>query len=84
MLEEFFLEVNVYCVLVIGVCDYVNKNGFCLVVFGLFGGIDLVVIFVVVVDVLGKDWVWVVMMLFCYIFSMSLEDVEVEVVVLGV
>lgn len=48
--------------LVIGVRDYVNKNGFSGVVIGFFGGIDSVLMLAIVVDVLGSDWVMVVLM----------------------
>lgn len=64
---DLLKEVSVYSVLVLVVKDYVNKNGFKGVVLGLFGGVDFVLILVVVVDVFGVDWVEVVMMLFCYI-----------------
>lgn len=48
------LEANVYSALVIGVRDYVNKNGFRSVVLGLSGGIDSAVTLAVAVDALVR------------------------------
>lgn len=48
-------------------CDYFGKSGFFGVIIGFFGGIDLVLILCVVVDVLGVEKVCVVMMLLFYI-----------------
>ncbi|KAA1171696.1 NAD+ synthase [Marinobacter salinexigens] len=78
------LEANVYQALVMGVRDYVNKNGFKSVVLGLSGGIDSAVTLAVAVDALGKDRVRAVMMPFRYTSSMSLEDAEAEAVALDV
>ncbi|TNE71466.1 MAG: NAD+ synthase [Gammaproteobacteria bacterium] len=78
------LEENVYDALVVGVRDYVNKNGFKSVVLGLSGGIDSAVTLAVAVDALGKDRVRAVMMPFRYTSSMSLEDAEAEAVALDV
>jgi NAD+ synthase (glutamine-hydrolysing) len=72
------LEENVYRALVMGVRDYVNKNGFRSVVLGLSGGIDSAVTLAVAVDALGKERVRAVMMPFRYTSSMSLEDAEAE------
>ena len=68
----------VYQVLVQGVRDYVNKNGFRGVVLGLSGGIDSALTVAVAVDALGADRVEAVMMPFRYTSSMSLEDAEAE------
>ncbi len=78
------LEANVYQALVMGVRDYVNKNGFKSVVLGLSGGIDSAVTLAVAVDALGKERVRAVMMPFRYTSSMSLEDAEAEARALGV
>jgi NAD+ synthase (glutamine-hydrolysing) len=78
------LEANVYNALVVGVRDYVNKNGFKSVVLGLSGGIDSAVTLAVAVDALGNDRVRAVMMPFRYTSSMSLEDAEAEAHALGV
>lgn len=78
------LEANVYRALVLGVRDYVNKNGFRSVVLGLSGGIDSAVTLAVAVDALGPERVRAVMMPFRYTSGMSLEDAEAEAVALGV
>ena len=78
------LEANVYRALVLGVRDYVNKNGFRSVVLGLSGGIDSAVTLAVAVDALGPERVRAVMMPFRYTSGMSLEDAEAEALALGV
>lgn len=78
------LEDNVYKALVLGVRDYVNKNGFKSVVLGLSGGIDSAVTLAVAADALGADRVRAVMMPFRYTSGMSIEDAEAEAVALGV
>lgn len=83
-LREPSLEQNIYNALVIGVRDYVNKNGFRSTVLGLSGGIDSAVTLAVAVDALGADRVRAVMMPFRYTSSMSLEDAEAEATALGV
>jgi NAD+ synthase (glutamine-hydrolysing) len=74
----------VYQVLVQGVRDYINKNGFRGVVLGLSGGIDSALTVAVAVDALGADRVEAVMMPFRYTSSMSLEDAEAEARALGI
>lgn len=83
-LHEPSLEQNIYNALVIGVRDYVNKNGFRSTVLGLSGGIDSAITLAVAVDALGADRVRAVMMPFRYTSSMSLEDAEAEATALGV
>ena len=78
------LEENVYKALVLGVRDYVNKNGFKSVVLGLSGGIDSAVTLAVAVDALGAERVRAVMMPFRYTASMSIEDAELQARTLGV
>ncbi|MDO9119611.1 MAG: NAD+ synthase [Nitrospira sp.] len=46
---------EVYAALVLGVRDYVRKNGFKKVVIGLSGGIDSAITAVIAVDALGAD-----------------------------
>ncbi len=46
---------EIYQALVLGVRDYVSKNGFAKVVIGLSGGIDSSLVAVVAADALGKD-----------------------------
>lgn len=75
---------SIYQALVLGVRDYVNKNGFKGVVLGLSGGIDSALTLAVAVDALGKERVEAVMMPFRYTSQMSLEDAEEEANILGV
>lgn len=63
-----------YMAMVVGLRDYVNKNGFPGVVLGLSGGIDSGLSLVVAVDALGKDRVRAVMMPSQYTSEDSLED----------
>src|SRR4051794_9252692 len=53
---------EVYSALVLGVRDYVEKNGFQHVVFGLSGGIDSALVALIAVDALGPDRVTCVVM----------------------
>jgi len=55
-------EAEVYAALVLGLRDYVTKNGFENVVFGLSGGIDSALVALVAVDALGPDRVRSVIM----------------------
>lgn len=75
---------SVWRALVLGVRDYVNKNGFPGVVLGLSGGIDSAVTLAVAVDALGADRVNAVMMPFRYTASMSKEDAATQAETLGV
>ena len=74
----------VWQALVLGMRDYVDKNGFPGVVLGLSGGIDSAVTLAVAVDALGHERVEAVMMPFRYTASMSVEDAEAEAKALGV
>jgi len=75
---------GIYEALVLGVRDYVNKNGFKGVLLGLSGGIDSGLTLPIAVDALGKDRVEAVMMPFKYTSQMSLQDAEDEALRLGV
>jgi NAD+ synthase (glutamine-hydrolysing) len=75
---------SVWQALVLGMRDYVNKNGFPGVVLGLSGGIDSAVTLAVAVDALGPERVEAVRMPFHYTASMSIEDAEAEAAALGV
>lgn len=74
----------VYQVLVLGLHDYVTKNGFKGVVLGLSGGIDSALTLAIAVDALGSDRVHAVMMPFRYTARMSMDDAEQEAINLGV
>ncbi|MCP5278075.1 MAG: NAD+ synthase [Thiobacillus sp.] len=78
------LEAAVYQALVLGVRDYVAKNGFPGALLGLSGGIDSALTLVVAVDALGADKVQAVMMPSQFTAGISLEDAEVLAQNLGV
>ncbi len=65
---------RIYQALVMGVKDYVNKNGFPGVLIGVSGGIDSALTLAIAVDALGKDRVHAVMMPSRYTADISLED----------
>ncbi|AKE52190.1 NAD+ synthase [Kangiella geojedonensis] len=77
-------EEEIWQALVLGVKDYVKKNGFPGALLGLSGGIDSAVTLAVAVDALGKDNVNAVMMPFKYTSTMSIEDAKEEAEALGV
>ena len=73
-----------YQALVLGVRDYVNKNGFPGVVLGLSGGVDSALTLAVAVEALGPERVEAVMMPFRYTSQMSVEDAAEQAETLGV
>jgi len=82
--EPLSLEASVYESLVLGVRDYVNKNGFKGVVLGLSGGIDSALTLAIAVDALGHDRVQAVMMPFEYTSQLSLDVAALQANKLGV
>jgi len=77
-------EEAVYGALVLGVRDYVRKNGFQGAVLGLSGGIDSALTLAVAVDALGPEQVEAVLMPSRYTASMSNEDALAQARALGV
>jgi len=75
---------SIYRVLVLGVRDYVGKNGFPGVVIGLSGGIDSALTLAIAVDAIGADRVHTVMMPSRYTADISRQDARAEAVALGV
>ena len=75
---------RVYNAMVLGLKDYVNKNGFPGVVLGLSGGLDSALSAAVAVDALGADRVHCVMMPSRYTSKESLDDAEECATMLGV
>ncbi|MEP4111877.1 MAG: NAD+ synthase [Nitratireductor sp.] len=65
-----------YRACMLGLRDYVNKNGFKNVVLGLSGGIDSAICAALAVDALGEDRVRAVMMPYTYTTKDSLKDAE--------
>ncbi|HEX5801853.1 MAG TPA: NAD+ synthase [Azospira sp.] len=78
------LEAQVYAALVLGVRDYIGKNGFPGAIIGLSGGIDSALTLAVAVDALGADKVRAVMMPSPYTAEISLADSRQMVQTLGV
>jgi len=77
-------EESIYRALVLGLADYVGKNGFPGVILGLSGGIDSALSAALAVDALGPDRVWCLMMPSQHTSSESLEDAEAVARMLGV
>jgi NAD+ synthase (glutamine-hydrolysing) len=75
---------SVYQALVLGIKDYVRKNGFGGAILGLSGGIDSALVLALAVDALGSDKVEVVLMPSRYTQDMSNEDAILEAEKLGV
>ena len=67
-------EADLWDALVLGVRDYISKNGFPGVLLGLSGGIDSALVLAVAVDALGKDKVRTVMMPSPYTADISWID----------
>ena len=68
------LEAQAWQALVVGVRDYVGKNGFPGAIIGLSGGIDSALVLAVAVDALGADKVRTVMMPSLYTADISWLD----------
>jgi len=77
-------EAEAYSALVLGVRDYIGKNGFPGVIIGLSGGIDSALTLAIAVDALGADKVRAVMMPSPYTAQMSLDDSREMIKILGV
>ena len=78
------LEASIYQALVVGVRDYINKNGFKGVLLGLSGGIDSALSMAVAVDALGAERVEAVMMPYHYTAEISIHDAAEQATTQGV
>jgi NAD+ synthase (glutamine-hydrolysing) len=67
-------DADLWDALVLGVRDYIGKNGFPSVILGLSGGIDSALVLAVAVDALGKDRVRTLMMPSPYTADISWID----------
>lgn len=67
-------EADLWDALVLGVRDYIGKNGFPGVILGLSGGIDSALVLAIAVDALGHDKVRAVMMPSPYTADISWMD----------
>ena len=74
----------IYRAIVLGVRDYIEKNGFNGAVLGLSGGIDSALSLAIAVDAVGKERVTAVMLPSRHTSDMSLEDARAEAETLGV
>ncbi|WP_019583923.1 NAD+ synthase [Thioalkalivibrio sp. ALE16] len=74
---------DLYQALMIGIRDYVTKNGFPGVLLGLSGGIDSGLTAALATDALGPAAVTAVMMPYRYTASISIEDAEAQARLLG-
>ncbi len=77
-------EAQAWAALVVGVRDYVGKNGFPGVIIGLSGGIDSALVLAIAVDALGADRVRTVMMPSPYTADISWIDARDMAARLGV
>ena len=73
-----------YFACMLGLRDYVNKNGFKGVVLGLSGGVDSALVAALAVDALGADRVHCVMLPYRYTSRQSLDDAARVAEALGV
>ena len=78
------IEPEVYRALVLGVRDYLGKNGFPGAIIGLSGGIDSALVLAIAVDALGADKVRTVMMPSPYTADISWIDARDMAARLGV
>lgn len=74
--ERLSRNAETYTALVIGLRDYVNKNGFSSVLLGLSGGIDSAVVAAIAVDALGADRVFGVAMPSEFSSEHSISDAQ--------
>ncbi len=77
-------EQAIYQALVLGVRDYIGKNGFPGAVIGLSGGIDSALTLAIAVDAIGAGRVEAVLMPSRYTAGISITDAEAEAEALGV
>jgi NAD+ synthase len=73
-----------YSACVLGLRDYVNKNGFKGVVLGLSGGIDSALVVAISVDAIGAERVRCVMLPYRFTSQASLDDAAAVAEALGV
>lgn len=74
---------DIYKAMMVGLHDYVLRNGFPGVILGLSGGIDSALSAAIAVDALGPEKVWGVMLPSRYTSEESLEDARLCAELLG-
>ena len=77
-------EAQLWDALIVGVRDYIGKNGFPGAILGLSGGIDSALVLAIAVDAIGKDKVRAVMMPSPYTADISWIDARDMAARLGV
>jgi NAD+ synthase len=77
-------DASAYSACVLGLRDYVCKNGFPGVVLGLSGGVDSALVAAIAVDALGPERVRAVMLPYEYTSKESLEDAAACAKALGI
>ncbi len=82
--QQYQEVASVYQALVLGIKDYVRKNGFSGAILGLSGGIDSALVLALAVDALGADKVEAILMPSRYTQDMSNEDAVLEAKTLGI
>jgi NAD+ synthase len=75
---------GIYCAMMLGLADYVRKNGFPGIILGLSGGIDSALSAAVAVDALGPEQVRAFMMPSPYTSQESLDDAAACARLLGI
>jgi NAD+ synthase (glutamine-hydrolysing) len=75
---------SIYKALVLGLRDYIKKNGFPGAIIGLSGGIDSALTLAVTVDAIGAENVEVVMMPSRFTLDMSVQDAQQQAEIMGV
>jgi NAD+ synthase (glutamine-hydrolysing) len=78
------IDADLWDALVLGVRDYIGKNGFPSVILGLSGGIDSALVLAIAVDALGKERVRAIMMPSPYTADISWIDARDMAARLGV
>jgi NAD+ synthase (glutamine-hydrolysing) len=81
--ERLSRNAETYTALVLGLRDYVNKNGFTSVLLGLSGGIDSAVVASIAVDAIGADRVFGVALPSEYSSAHSISDAQALAEVTG-
>jgi len=84
VVAERSAQADLWDALVLGIRDYIGKNGFPGVLLGLSGGIDSALVLALAVDALGKDRVRTVMMPSPYTADISWIDAQEMAQRLGV
>ncbi|MGH2904050.1 MAG: NAD(+) synthase, partial [Solirubrobacteraceae bacterium] len=78
------VEAEIYAALVLGLRDYVVKNGFAHVALGLSGGIDSAIVATIAVDALGRERVSVAVMPSRFSSDATQDDARATAARLGV